>query len=362
MRLRRLSLRNYRNYSQLDFQPGPALNVLLGRNGQGKTNLLESIALLALSSSPRARRDADLVGPLGAEARAVGEVEAASGVRREIVVTVPAAELRSRRRILVDGIPRRAVDLPGVMRVVLFWPEDLALVKSGPEHRRRLLNQMLVQIEPGYALALSRYARVLEQRNALLKQVGSGYQPASALDVWDEELCRHGQQIAAWRSTSTNELGPMLSWWHAQLGSGETLEVTYQGPPSDFREAVHNSRAEDVRRGATSVGPHRDDLVIRLQGEDARSFASQGQQRTAVVAIKLAEADLIQARSGAPPILLLDDVLSELDSQRRAALLESVGNRGQVVITSVETSVFPSALLNGSTVNCVQAGHLVACG
>lgn len=365
MRLTRLRLRNYRNYANLDYSPGPALNILLGRNGQGKTNLLESISLLALSSSPRARRDAELVGPLAPEARVEGELEPLTDERRaarEITIGVPGPEMRTRRRIEVDGVPRRAVDLPGILRAVLFWPEDLSLVKSGPEHRRRLLNQMLVQVQPGYAATLARYARVVEQRNALLKQVASGLQPHSALDVWDEELARHGSPLAAWRAEAVAHLEPLARAWHARVGAGEVLDIAYQGPPAKLAEAVHNSRTEDVRRGVTTSGPHRDDILIRLGAQDARGFASQGQQRTVVVALKLAEAELIELRSGQPPMLLLDDVLSELDGGRRRALLETVGERGQVVITSVETAAFPASMLGGAEVRCIEAGQLVACG
>src|SRR5437660_8671022 len=282
-----LQLRNYRNYARLDLQPGERLNVFLGDNGQGKTNLLESVALLALSSSPRARRDSELVGPLAPEARVAALVE---GGRRqaEIRISIHAdGASRARRRIEVDGQPRRAVDLPGLFRVTLFWPDDLNLVKSGPEHRRRLLNEMLVQVRPGYARALSRYARVLEQRNSLLKQVAMGEQPPSALDVWDLELARLGEELVAARRQAVADLAVSAAAGHRAISGGEVLELRYAGPPDDLLAAIQSSRREDLRRGTTSIGPHRDDVVVRLDGRDARAFASQGQQRTAVVSIKL---------------------------------------------------------------------------
>ncbi|MDR0359385.1 MAG: AAA family ATPase, partial [bacterium] len=183
MRLLSLSLRNYRNYARLDLEPAAGLNVFLGANGQGKTNLLESVAMLALSSSPRARREAELLGPIAPQARIEGHVESA-GRTRDVQITIsgqaataPDRLARAHRRIEIDGQPRRAVDLPGLFRVSLFWPDDLSLAKSGPEHRRRLLNHLLVQIEPGYARTLSRYARVVEQRNSLLRQVAAREQP-----------------------------------------------------------------------------------------------------------------------------------------------------------------------------------------
>jgi DNA replication and repair protein RecF len=362
LRLLQLSLRNYRNYRRLDLTPGPGLNVFLGRNGQGKTNLLESVALLALSASPRARRDSDLIGPLAAEARVEAKVEA--GRRQtEIAYSVAKTESeRTRRSITVNGAAKRAVDLPGHFRVALFWPDDLSLIKSGPEHRRRLLNQLLVQVEPGYARALSRYGRVLEQRNSLLKQVAAGEQRPDALDVWDQELVRLGSDIARARATAVAELDRHAGSQHPRLAEGETLTLRYQGPPDDLAAAVENSRPDDLRRGVTTVGPHRDDVEVLLAGKDARAFGSQGQQRSAVVSLKLAEAAIIAERTGEPPVLLLDDVLSELDPERRLALLERVGEQEQVIITSVEAGPFPAAAMADAVVRRIQAGEVQDCG
>ncbi|HEX6350132.1 MAG TPA: DNA replication and repair protein RecF, partial [Candidatus Dormibacteraeota bacterium] len=289
MRLERLELRNYRNYRHLDHDLGEHLNLFLGANGQGKTNLLESIALLALSSSPRARREIELLGPLAPEARVLGRVEA-GGKTRELQIDFREEAGRGRKRIQVDGLPRRAVDLPGLAPAVLFWPEDLNLVKAGPEHRRRFLNQMLVQVEPGHARLISRYARVLEQRNHLLKQIAAGETGVDTLAAWDEELVAVGSQIAAARSAAVAELAPLAQRHHQAIAAGESLGIGYQGPPVDFAGAVQNSRHLDIRRGVTGVGPHRDDLLLELGGREARAFASQGQQRTLVVSLKLAEA------------------------------------------------------------------------
>lgn len=361
LRLTSLQLRNYRNYQRLDLEPGSRLNVFLGANGEGKTNLLESVALLALSTSPRARRDSELVGPLAPEARIGAVVE--SGERQaEIRISIRVEGERARRRIEVDGQPRRAVDLPGLFRITLFWPDDLNLVKSGPEHRRRLLNEMLVQVRPGYARALSRYARVLEQRNSLLKKMAAGEGGADMLAAWDEELVRVGSVIVDARAKAVRELEPEAARSHGRIAVGERLEVAYEGPPEDLREAVHNSLAEDLRRGSTSVGPHRDDVRIVLDGSDARSFGSQGQQRTAVVSLKLAEAALIEHRTQERPVMLLDDVLSELDGSRRAALLDEVAAGGQVIVTSVEAGPFPPELIAGARVWTVTDGRIEACG
>jgi len=361
VRLRRLRLRNHRNYAELDLAPGPGVNIFIGANGQGKTNLLEAVAMLALSSSPRARREFELVGPLTPASRIEAEVESA-GRKVELAITLNVEGERAKRTIEVDGVRRRAFDLPGHFRVTLFWPDDLGLVKAGPELRRRFLNQMLVQVEPGYARALAGLRRVLDQRNSLLKKMAAGEGANDVLEAWNQELVVIGTEVASARARAVLELGPEAARCHAEIGAGERLEIRYEGPPQDLAEAVHNSLAEDLRRGSTSVGPHRDDVRVLLDGQDARSYGSQGQQRTAVVSMKLAEAALMARRTGEPPVLLLDDVLSELDGERRAALLKEVAGDGQVIITSVEVGPFPSELISRAMVWTVDGGRIEPCG
>ncbi len=361
MVLRRLQLRNHRNYAHLDLEMGPGVNVFIGANGQGKTNLLEAVAMLALSASPRSRRESELIGPVAAASRIEAEVESA-GRRVELTIALEQDGERAHRVIEVDGARRRAFELPGRFRVTLFWPDDLGLVKAGPELRRRFLNQILVQVEPGYARALAGLKRVLEQRNSLLKQIAVGEEAAGVLEVWDDELVRIGGQISTARAALVRQLGPQAAERHAEISAGERLEIHYQGPPDDFTAAVHNSLPEDLRRGSTSIGPHRDDVRILLDGREARGYGSQGQQRTAVVSLKLAEAALVAARTGERPVLLLDDVLSELDLERRAALLRQVTQAGQVVITSVDAGPFPPELLAGAAVWKVSSGQIEACG
>lgn len=360
MRLVTLALRNYRNYARLDLEPSPGLNVFLGRNGQGKTNLLESMAILALSASPRARRDAELVGPIAPEARIQARVEA-GGRLMEVSVRYREESGRMRRRIEVDGVARRAVDLPGVLRVVLFWPDDLSLVKSGPEHRRRLLNELLVQVEPGHAARLARYARIVEQRNSLLRQIAAGEAGTGTLDVWDLELAEVGSQIGESRARALAEIDAAARRHHSAIG-GEELELAYEGPPADLHGALAATRTVDIRRGSTGSGPHRDDVRVSIAGRDARAYASQGQQRTAVVSIKIAEAEVIRERTGEPPVLLLDDVLSELDGARRAALVERVATGGQVVVTAADSGPLPASVISTAEVRCIEAGMLVSCG
>lgn len=323
--------------------------------------MLEAVAMLALSSSPRARRELELVGPVAPMSRIEAEVES-GGITAELAITLTVEGERARRVIEVDGVRRRAFDLPGRFRVTLFWPDDLGLVKAGPDMRRRFLNQMLVQVEPGYARALAGLKRVLEQRNSLLKRIAAGEEGGDVLEVWNEELVQLGGKVAAARSAAVLELEPEAARCHAEIAGGERLGIRYEGPPQDLAEAVHNSLAEDLRRGSTTVGPHHDDIRLLLEGQEARAYGSQGQQRTAVVSLKLAEAALMARRTGERPVLLLDDVLSELDGERRGALLRQVASAGQVIITSVEAGPFPSELIANSMVWTVTEGRIEACG
>ena len=361
MLLRSLRLRNHRNYAQLDLIPGAGVNIFIGPNGQGKTNLLEAVAMLALSSSPRSRRELELIGPVAPMSRIEAHVESA-GLTAQLAITLNLEGERARRVIEVDGIRRRAFDLPGRFRVTLFWPDDLGLVKAGPELRRRFLNQVLVQVEPGYARALAGLKRVLEQRNSLLKKIAAGEEAGDVLEVWDLELVRISGEVVAARSAAVQEMEPEAARYHAEIAAGERLEIRYEGPPENLAEAVHNSLAEDLRRGSTMVGPHHDDIRVLLGGQEARAYASQGQQRTAVVSLKLAEAALVTRRTGERPVLLLDDVLSELDAARRAALLREVAGGGQVIITSAEAGPFPPELMSSATVWMVSQGRIQPCG
>ncbi len=361
MRLVSLTLRNYRNYARLQLELGPRLNVFLGRNAQGKTNLLESVAILALSSSPRARRESDLIGPVAADALVEAVVES-GGRRVELSFRVSQESERTGKTIRVDGVARRAVDLPGEVQATLFWPDDLSLVKGGPEYRRRFLNEMLVQVVKGYGRTLARYRRVLDQRNHLLKRIAAGQEGRDSLAVWDAELANLGGALASARALAIADLAPLAAAGHAAISGGEVLGLSYLGPTADLATVLAATLEEDLRRGTTGAGPHRDDLSIAIDGVDARSFASQGQQRTAVVSLKLAESDLIESRSGERPILLLDDVLSELDPRRREALLARVGEAGQVIVTSVEADPFPAALMELAAVRCISGGRVESCG
>ena len=221
---------------------------------------------------------------------------------------------------------------------------------------------MLVQVEPGYARNLAALRRVLEQRNSLLKRIAAGEEAAGVLEAWNAELVAYGSEIAGARARAVEQLRLYAAESHAEIAAGEQLEIAYVGPPENFEDAVEKSLSDDLRRGSTTIGPHHDDLLIQLDGRDARSYASQGQQRTAVVSLKLAEAALVTRRAGERPVLLLDDVLSELDGDRRSALLRRVAGEGQVIITSAEMGPFPADLITGARVWSVNSGRIEACG
>jgi DNA replication and repair protein RecF len=365
--LARLRLFNFRNYAELNLELGAGLNVFVGENAQGKTNLLEGVATLLLTRSPRTSTPAELLR-WGADEAAVDAVlerrtlteSLALRLRRvrdagpdqEGATTLPRVSRTTSR----DGHPIAPRDLLGRWPVVLFWPDDLQLVKAGPEARRRLLDVLLAQLDRSAADELVRYRRVLEQRNSLLRRLhATGDDAPDQLHPFDEALVEHGAGVQVARAGLVGELAPLAATAIAEISDGgDELELRYAphygGTGRDraevmaaLRRALAGARAEELARGTTVVGPHRDDLDYVLNGRPARSTASQGQQRSAVLATKLAEVRLVAARTGRLPVLLLDDVLSELDPTRRERLLwalSSPGGAPQTLVTCSEESQF----------------------
>jgi DNA replication and repair protein RecF len=353
----RLRVHGFRNYAEATVHFGPGLNIIHGQNAQGKTNLLEAIATLALTRSPRTTTTADLLLWGQDEGLAEADIQ-----RPPADVTLAArfqrdpASGRVTRTAVIDGKPRAARSVLGVCPVVLFWPEDLALVRGGPEGRRRFLDVILAQTDPQSAAHMSRYRRVLEQRNALLHQLRNGGGGRDALNGFTSELARHGAWLAQARSRLVVALAPLAATALHEL-SGQRERIALRYAPShtaviadDLAEAeqalmetLRVRAAEEIARGITLAGPHRDDVAIDLDDRAARGSASQGQQRSIVLACKLAEVRYLQDTAGVAPVILLDDVLSELDPGRRAQLLVllAAGGRNQVFVTTTET--FPDA-------------------
>lgn len=335
MRLDRVWLTDLRSYPSAEIELAPGLTVLLGDNGQGKTNVLEAMAWLATLSSFRGAPTEALIrqGAQRAVIRAEGEREG-----RTILIE---AELAStgRNRVLVNRQPlKRARDLLGVLRVTVFAPDDLELVKGGPSERRRYLDDALVSSHPRYDALRSEVDKILKQRNALLKNAGGRLDESASftLDVWDAKLAESGGALAAARQDLLARLAPVLSRTYDAVAHGAAdVMTTYvaEWASAGLAEALAASRRDDVRRGVSTVGPHRDDVDLRIGGMPARTHASQGEQRSLALALRLAAHHVITDVTGSAPILLLDDVFSELDPDRSDALLANLPP-GQTVLTS----------------------------
>lgn len=334
MHLTQLRLRDFRNYARLDARFEAGFHLLLGQNAQGKTNLLEAIYLLATLRSFRGVGSAQLVRQ-GARGYFVGTS----------VVGPLAHEVRmfwspQERRLTLDGqVVRRLTDYLGVLRVVVFCSEDIQLVKGTSRIRRRFLDLLLSQTQPGYLPLLQRYLGAVRARNALLKQRVTD---EAALAGFTDSLVRLGQQLMEHRHALVPRLVPIVQANHARIaGTAEVLEVAYR--PSvrhDFAVELAQSKARERLLRATPIGPHRDDLAFQINGLSAAQFASEGQKRSLALALKMAQAEFLNQVCGAPPILLLDDVMGELDANRRAAFLPLLarcqGGQGQAFMTCTE--------------------------
>jgi DNA replication and repair protein RecF len=310
---------------------------VLGDNGEGKSNLLEALAWLATLSSFRGAPTEALVrtGAPYAVIRALGEREG-----RELLLEAQL-QPNSRNRVQVNRQPlRRARDLLGSLRATVFTPDDLEIVKGGPGERRRFLDDVLVALHPRNDALRGEVERVIRQRNALLKQSGGRLDEAAAftLDVWDTKLAEAGSALAQARSELLGRLEPVLGATYDALARhpahvAAVYETAWRDGPDGLAGALRRARADDVRRGVCTVGPHRDDVVLSIEGRPARTHASQGEQRTLALALRLAAHHVVTEETGAPPLLLLDDVFSELDPDRSAALLANLPP-GQTLLTS----------------------------
>jgi DNA replication and repair protein RecF len=335
LRLERVWLTDFRSYPEAEVELAPGLTALLGDNGQGKTNLLEAVGWLATLGSFRGAPTEALVrrGAERAVIRAEGEREG-----RKILLE---AELvaSGRNRVLVNRQPlQKARDLLGVVRVSVFSPDDLELVKGGPTERRRYLDEALVASHPRYDALRTEVDKVLKQRNALLKGCGGRLDDGAAftLDVWDAKLVESGGKLAEARRNLLDRLAPVLSETYDAVAHGPAdVQVGYaaEWAATGLAEALAAARRDDVRRGVSTVGPHRDDVDLQLGGMPARTHASQGEQRSLALALRLAAHHVITDVTGSSPILLLDDVFSELDPDRSDALLANLPP-GQTLLTS----------------------------
>ncbi|MBD2386784.1 DNA replication/repair protein RecF [Cylindrospermum sp. FACHB-282] len=370
MYLKSIHLRQFRNYQDQKVEFTAAKTILVGNNAQGKSNLLEAVELLATLRSHRLSRDRDLVRSGEPTAQINATLERDTGTS-DLTLTL---RRNGRRSVALNGESvRRQMDFLGVLNAVQFSSLDLELVRGGPEGRRNWLDTLLIQLEPIYAHILQQYNQVLRQRNAFLKRHVETL-PAKSLQselaLWDAQLATIGTSVIRRRHRAIQRLTPIAAAWHASIsGSTEILQIKYapnvpltpnnpEAVHSDFLDKIQQRAVAEIYRGTTLVGPHRDEVELIINQTPARQYGSQGQQRTLVLALKLAELQLIEDVVKEPPLLLLDDVLAELDPSRQNQLLDAIQDRFQTLITTTHLGSFNSPWLNSSQILFVKAGEI----
>jgi DNA replication and repair protein RecF len=370
MFLQSLQLRYFRNYKEQLIEFSAPKTILVGNNAQGKSNLLEAVELLATLRSHRMARDKELVR----DGEPIAQIKAT--LKREAGISDLTLTIRrnGRRTVNLNGENlRRQTDFLGVLNAVEFSSLDLDLVRGGPEGRRHWLDTLLVQLEPIYAYILQQYNIVLRQRNAFLKshvEILNSASVQTELSIWDAQLVANGTRVIRRRDRAIQRLAPIASAWHASIsGSTEVLQIKYasnvpleQNNPEQvqqaFLERIQQRSVAELHQATTLVGPHRDEVELVINQTPARQYGSQGQQRTLVLALKLAELQLIEEVVGEPPLLLLDDVLAELDPSRQNQLLDAIQDRFQTLITTTHLGSFDSQWLNSSQILSVNAGEI----
>jgi DNA replication and repair protein RecF len=400
MHLTHLSLTNFRSFARLDMDIPRRVVLLTGSNAQGKTSVLEAVYFLAAFTSFQTHADRQLVNFLEAKKElAVGRLvaEYTRGISnhklevRLVLEPVGVTGQRLRKEILLDGVKRPLSEVIGHFNAVIFVPQMAQILEGGPEERRRYLNLALAQTVPGYAALLSEYGQALTQRNALLKQLGERGGDQSQLDFWDETLTRTGAIIILRRIEAVHEIEKLAARIHHDLTHGaEVLRIHYHPaydplPSPDgqialplkttvqrngfteddirsgFSSALIDNRAEEIRRGVTVLGPHRDELRFLTNGIDLSDFGSRGQLRTALLALKLAEIEWMKARTGQWPVLLLDEVLAELDTARRLDLLTYLEKIEQAILTTTDLNLFSTSFVEKAERWEVSAGTVRVC-
>ena len=380
MRLAHLSLTNFRNFARLETEFPAGTTLFVGSNAQGKTSLLEAVHYLCGASSPHAGSDRQLINFLALRqpapfARLAAEIERRGRpmrveIRLVLEPGLPGDEVRLQKEVLVNGVKRRVTDLAGGFNAVLFLPQDLRVLEGAPAERRRHLDELLAQADAAYAHSLHEYGRALTQRNALLKSLQERSGNGEELLYWDEQLAEHGASLIRARLLALVELERLAIPIHAALTrQAERLRLEYLpsydpapqpenqlGLPLEisvdrtgiaresirdgFRSALERSRPESIARGVTPLGPHRDDVRFIANGIDLRLYGSRGQNRTAMLSVKLAQVEWLHGRTGEWPVLLLDEVLAELDQHRREDLLAHIGSVEQAMLTGADLAMF----------------------
>lgn len=369
MPVRTLVLDGFRSYEHLEVSFGDGPHVVVGRNAAGKTNLVEALVVLSWGRSHRSSSDPELVRWGADFARTVAQVETEGRTEElEVVVHAKGSASGARKRVRVNGVNRRASALRPVLRTVLFAPEDMLLIIGSPSLRRNLLDALVAQREPTAAAVMSTYQRTLTQRNSLLRRIREDEADRAELPYWNGVIVDNGARILDWRQEMLAAMAEPIADAHREIAPEETgLALRYvsnvaPAPAESNEEALRRRLREtadkEIWNGATLVGPHRDDFVFESDGRELTEFASRGQQRTAILALKLAELDVLTELDGRPPLLLLDDVFSELDPERRAHLVRRIGDLPQAIVTTTTPDDLDQALVTASTLWHVEPGSV----
>jgi DNA replication and repair protein RecF len=387
MRLTRLSLEDFRSYATAELHPDPGLTIVAGPNGAGKTNLLEAVHVAITGRSHRAGAESELVRhgrPFARVRLDLADEEGAGAARIELVLPGEGSGPELRKRLTVNGLPRRGTTVGETARAVLFRPEEMLLLVGSPGERRRFLDAILAQRNRRAAHDLAELARILAQRNALLRAIRREEATADELAFWDEQLATVGAAVMAARVELVRELDARIPDLHdavappderadrVRLSYADTLKDSWPERPTDggraapavdelvraFRSRIVDVRQKELWNGVSLVGPQRDDLRVELAGREVAAHASRGQQRTIILAMKLAERDLLGDGDAPTPIVLLDDVFSELDAERSERALELLLARGQVLVTTADLAALPPARRRGVATWQVGDGRL----
>ena len=358
MKIKQLKLKNYRNYDLLDLKFDDNTNIFYGDNAQGKTNILESIYLCGTTKSHRGTKDRDLI-KFGEEESHIEAIVVKNNVSFQIDLHL---KKNSPKGIAINKMPiKRASELFGILNIVFFSPEDLNIIKNGPSERRRFIDLELAQLDKVYLSDLSNYNRIVNQRNILLKETYDRKELIDILDVWDLQLIKYGNKIIDKRNLFISQINEIIQKIHKKLtGEKENIFISYESSCGtlDLEKALLKNRERDIKMKSTSVGPHRDDICFMVNELDIRKFGSQGQQRTAALSLKLSEIELVKKVIDDTPILLLDDVLSELDKNRQNYLLESISDV-QTLITCTGLDDFVNHKFSIHKILRVEEGHVI---
>lgn len=358
MIIKSIELTNFRNYESLSLEFDKGTNILYGDNAQGKTNVLEAIYLSSITKSHKGSKDQDIIR--------FGESEAHLRTYLEKDGDTYKVDMHLRKSgskvIAVNGQKlKKAAGLLGLLNVVFFSPEDLSIIKNGPSERRRFIDMELCQLDSFYLYNLNNYNKIVNQRNKLLKDIYTNYSLKETLDIWDSQLISYGSKIIERRIAFINQLNEIIYDIHKKL-SGDKEEILIKYEPNvlieEFESKLKQNQEKDIKLKMTTVGPHRDDICIDVNGIDIRKFGSQGQQRTAALSLKLSEIELVKKITKDTPVLLLDDVLSELDSNRHKYLLDSIGNI-QTIITCTGLDDFVNDRFEINKVFKISNGRIV---